>query len=97
MDNLNEGDMLARSDFIQMKSKMLSDYLRTFSKKSQLAIRCPYCVSESDFRELISHKEDGRFACDTCAHTVRPGEILYQCLCRGCLEMSNADATIQRR
>jgi hypothetical protein len=63
---------------------------------TQLVIRCPYCVSGFDFRELISYK-DGRFVCEMCAHTIHPGEISYQCSCRGCLKMSNADATLQSR
>ena len=87
--------MLARSILIHLKSNMVSDYVRTVcSKETQLVIRCPYCASGSDFRELILQKEDGRFVCERCAHTVRPGEILYQCLCRGCLEMSHADAVL---
>jgi hypothetical protein len=61
--------------------------------ETQLVIRCPYCVSGFDFRELASCKV-GQFVCEMCAHSVHPGEI-YQCLCRGCLAMSTAIAMSQ--
>jgi hypothetical protein len=63
---------------------------------TQVVIRCPYCVSGLDFRELIPCKA-GQLACQTCAHSVRPGEISYLCLCRGCVEVSNGTAMSQSR
>lgn len=51
---------------------------------SILILRCPYCTTGDDFRELRAYK-DGRFVCDACGHTVRPGEPTYRCICRNCL------------
>lgn len=60
-----------------------------------MVVRCLYCMAGVDFRPMIAHK-DGRFVCRDCAHTVRPGEIGYQCTCRRCLKLfpSSARAAI---
>jgi hypothetical protein len=38
---------------------------------SILVLRCPYCTTGDDFKQLRAYK-DGRFVCDECSHTVRP-------------------------
>jgi hypothetical protein len=48
-------------------------------------VRCPYCVSELEFRPMIGHV-DGRFICDKCGHTTRPGQVVYECHCQQCLQ-----------
>jgi hypothetical protein len=52
---------------------------------SILILRCPYCTAGTDFVPLRAYK-DGRFVCDECAHTVRPGESGYRCICRNCIK-----------
>jgi hypothetical protein len=54
---------------------------------------CPYCRIGTDFRPLTAHK-DGRFVCRDCAHTVRPGEPNYKCICRNCMKAGREE--IQR-
>ena len=51
-----------------------------------LTIRCPYCMAGIEFKPMVSYK-DGRFVCEQCAHTVRPGVPEYRCTCRNCLKM----------
>ena len=36
-------------------------------------VRCPYCVLSIGFRPMIGHL-DGRYICDKCGHTARPGD-----------------------
>lgn len=50
-----------------------------------LVIRCPHCMVGMEFRQMTAYK-DGRFVCRDCAHTFRPGEPEYKCICRRCLE-----------
>jgi hypothetical protein len=52
-------------------------------KDSILLLRCPYCTVGPDFTPLKAYT-DGRFVCDKCGHTVRPGEPNYRCTCRDC-------------
>lgn len=52
-------------------------------RDSVLRVRCPYCTVGIDFQPLRAYK-DGRFVCDKCGHTVRPGESAYVCTCRDC-------------
>ncbi len=58
---------------------------------SILLLRCPYCTAGLEFRTLVSY-QDGRFACEQCGHTVRPGESDYQCSCRECLKWRKVQA-----
>jgi hypothetical protein len=57
---------------------------------SILILRCPYCSTGDDFKELRAYK-DGRFVCDDCAHTVWPGVPSYRCTCRNCLKWKLED------
>jgi hypothetical protein len=57
---------------------------------SILILRCPYCTTGDDSKELRAYK-DGRFVCDACGHTVRPGEPTYRCTCRNCLRWKHED------
>jgi hypothetical protein len=51
---------------------------------SVLTLRCHYCtVAAVDFKPMRAYK-DGRFVCDKCGHTIRPGEPAYICSCRDC-------------
>jgi len=59
---------------------------------SILILRCPYCTTTgTDFKLLRAYK-DGRFVCDDCGHTVRPGEPTYRCICRNCLKWKRLDS-----
>jgi hypothetical protein len=57
---------------------------------SILILRCPYCTTGDDFKELRAYK-DGLFVCDACGHTVRPGVPTYRCTCRNCLKWKPPD------
>jgi len=52
-------------------------------------VRCPYCVSGLEFRTMVAHV-DGRYICDKCGHTARPGDAAYQCRCLRCLRLVNS-------
>lgn len=52
---------------------------------SILLLRCPYCTTGADFKLLVACK-DGRFVCEQCGHTIRPGEPGHRCTCRHCLK-----------
>ncbi len=49
-------------------------------------VRCPYCVLGVEFRPMVGHV-DGRYICDKCGHTTRPGVAGYECHCVRCLQM----------
>jgi hypothetical protein len=66
------------------------------AQDTQLVIRCPYCALGWDFRPLTPH-QDGRFVCEKCGHTVRPGEIAYLCTCRKCLRLNDAAIRLENR
>jgi hypothetical protein len=53
----------------------------------QKIVRCPYCVFENDFREMVSHL-DGRVICRKCGHIAMPANPDFKCVCPKCWEMS---------
>ncbi len=61
-----------------------------------LIVPCPYCMAGTDFRQMTAYK-DGRFVCDDCAHTVRPGEPEYPCTCHTCFVLLPETLLIDHR
>jgi hypothetical protein len=55
-----------------------------------LVIRCPHCFVGIECRPMIAYN-DGRFVCQDCAHTVRPGFPDYKCSCRPCMRIARGD------
>ena len=53
-------------------------------------VRCPYCVSNDEFREMIA-RMDGRFVCNRCGHSAIPIDENFRCACRKCLELRDLD------
>jgi hypothetical protein len=58
-----------------------------------MVVRCSYCVGNSEFVPMLAYK-DGRFVCVWCAHTVRPGDPEYHCICRRCLETARSPLSL---
>jgi hypothetical protein len=54
-----------------------------------LGFDCPYCSNAMNPQPMISYK-DGRFMCWKCAHTVRPENPMYSCLCLNCKAEKNS-------
>jgi len=50
-------------------------------------VRCPYCVLDYEFRPMVAHV-DGRYICNRCGHTARPGDAIYECRCPKCLKLA---------
>ncbi len=46
--------------------------------------RCPYCVSDGQFR-LMTTADNGHYTCQTCGHEVAPSEAAFKCDCLKCL------------
>jgi|HubBroStandDraft_6_1064221.scaffolds.fasta_scaffold13809_4 hypothetical protein len=53
----------------------------------ETVVRCPYCVCENQFREMVAHL-DGRLICRKCGHMSRPKDPSFKCICPKCREMS---------
>jgi len=53
-------------------------------------VRCPYCVRDNHFREMIGDGT-GRFICAGCGHQVRHTEPEYRCFCEKCLLLNLPD------
>jgi hypothetical protein len=47
--------------------------------------RCPYCVSEGQFR-VMRVLENGRQICENCGHIIFPEDRTFWCPCQKCLE-----------
>ena len=50
-------------------------------------VRCPYCVSGDQFREMVTHL-DGRLICRKCGHMAMAANPDFKCACPKCLGMS---------
>ena len=50
------------------------------------AVRCPYCVLDDEFRQMISIL-NGRFVCSKCGHSAIPSDESFKCSCWRCLEL----------
>ena len=48
---------------------------------SMTVVRCPYCVSDAEFRQMIARPE-GRFFCGQCGHSEIPSNRDFSCSCR---------------
>jgi hypothetical protein len=42
---------------------------------------------------MVDHV-DGRYICDKCGHTARPGDVTYVCRCLKCLELAPANGQL---
>jgi hypothetical protein len=58
--------------------------------KTMTVVRCPYCVSDDEFRQMIA-RLGGRFACDKCGHSAIPDDNDFKCSCRTCCELRALD------
>jgi hypothetical protein len=65
-------------------------------ENSHFVLRCPYCVSGSDFRPLLA-RTDGRFFCVQCGHIASPRELTYVCGCEQCVRVSQAAVRLENR
>ncbi len=54
-------------------------------------VRCPYCVLGQEFRPMVAHV-DGRYICNRCGHTTRPGDERYECHCPRCAKLKVSSA-----
>ena len=50
-------------------------------------VRCPYCVAEHEFKQMVAHL-DGRLICGKCGHMAKPGDSEFRCQCSKCLQMT---------
>ena len=57
-------------------------------KTSEVAVRCPYCVLENQFRPMFRQPGKKRFVCVGCGHVATPGPIHSTCHCPKCRQMS---------
>lgn len=55
---------------------------------SEVLVRCPYCVSENEFRPMFRQHGKKRFVCLSCGHIATPGAIHSTCHCPKCREMT---------
>jgi hypothetical protein len=53
----------------------------------ETTVRCPYCVLGLEFRPMVAHL-DGRYICNRCGHTRRPGDMTYECHCPRCVKLT---------
>jgi predicted RNA-binding Zn-ribbon protein involved in translation (DUF1610 family) len=53
-------------------------------------VRCPYCVSDDEFRQMIARLGD-RFVCNKCGHSSIPSDKDFKCSCRGCFQLRELD------
>jgi hypothetical protein len=60
------------------------------SEMSMVAVRCPYCVKDRQFRQMAA-LPDGRFVCDKCGHLETPGNEQFDCPCQKCFEARGFD------
>jgi hypothetical protein len=49
--------------------------------KTMTVVRCPYCVSDDEFRQMIA-RLGGRFACDKSGYSAIPDDNDFKCSCR---------------
>jgi len=61
----------------------------------ETTVRCAYCVSGDDFRPMVAHV-DGRYICNRCGHTTRPGDATYECHCLRCVKLTFSGTLIAR-
>lgn len=62
---------------------------------SQEIIRCPYCVTGSEFQPMSRRSEDF-FACVNCGHISSPADPYLRCACSRCREMSRITHRLSR-
>ena len=62
---------------------------------SEEIVRCPYCVTGSEFRPMLRQSTKKRFTCVSCGHTAAPDDPYLKCPCSRCQEM--ARVAIRRR
>lgn len=55
---------------------------------SEVAVRCPYCVLDNEFRPMFRQPGKKRFVCICCGHIATPGAIHSTCHCPKCREMA---------
>jgi len=60
-----------------------------------ITVRCLYCFAGVDFKPMAVGR-DGRFVCDTCGHTARPGIADYHCHCMLCWDFAQNHGNIRR-
>ena len=49
--------------------------------------RCPYCVSENQFRPMKT-LENERQICESCGHITFSNDCAFSCPCQNCLEQN---------
>jgi len=58
----------------------------TGATRATARIRCPYCVENGKFREMVG-KADGRMVCNACSHVACPSDPDYRCNCSHCTQL----------
>jgi DNA-directed RNA polymerase subunit RPC12/RpoP len=56
-------------------------------------VQCPYCVLGNEFRPMVAHV-DGRYICNRCGHTTRPGDATYECHCPRCVKLKSSSTLV---
>lgn len=56
-------------------------------RKTDKAIRCPYCVEDQGFKTMLRHCSGDWFACSLCGHLALPSDPFFQCTCAKCLAL----------
>jgi hypothetical protein len=62
---------------------------------SQEKVRCPYCVSGSEFRPMF-RRSKGAFVCVGCDHRATPGEPHSKCPCSRCRKLNRIAGRLSR-
>jgi len=52
----------------------------------EAAVRCPHCVSGSEFMAMVAVAV-GCFVCEKCGHITAPSDKNFKCHCSMCVEM----------
>lgn len=78
---------------VEFAVKQALTRLRCAQLMSSMAInvvRCPYCVSEDEFRPMTA-VGSGRYVCAKCGHLAMPDDTSFNCQCGKCAELRALD------
>jgi hypothetical protein len=71
VNKLNHHALFPQPIYSQFHIKV-AKFLHALGILTTMALmRCPYCVSEDDFREMLQ-QDEGIFACPNCGHGLKP-------------------------
>jgi phage FluMu protein Com len=55
---------------------------------SEEIVRCPYCVTDSEFRPMLPRTTKKGFFCRGCGHLAMPDDPYLKCSCSRCRDIN---------